>query len=769
MSLFHGSKGDLVTELQKMLSELGHYLGLVDGDFGPKTRKAVVDFQNTKKLEVDGIVGPITWGALGMKTELPAPEKERSEFRALLLKNPNYFGNLKASTFKAVKAMVGNTKYEELTCIGFNPNLDLLEATIKINLSYGYGGSLCGAGTTEYVRFFIDYGSGWENVGMVAVNVHDIPSATDCAGHLDKPLTYVVTLPIDPRRNYCVHPVLPKVRGILSWEHEPPEDDPNWHMTWGNTVERHIQIKPRLWSILGVLKHFEPSLVEKIKEIPPLELAKDNPIPEPDPPPLSLPGLVKLYSQSNPMEQKVAAKMTVEPHRFGFAELHGSLSNGVLNSMALQTKVTEWEAVGLNFTGAVELLLKTKGDTSYEELDCLGLDYNRELLVATVRIKRPGGYSGNLCHFGSWEYVSFWADWDNSCEWTYLGTSSVRVHDIPNIPADGLHYTSVLKVNLDPHRRNCHYPKVVRIRAVLSWNSAPSTTNPNLIPHWGNRLDTHVQIKPGVMAEGPRISILGGVGVADINVFSGDGMTKPNARFALTGTFADPIDPSRSCPFGGRIVVQGPPVIGRKYRVWVRKVGTTDEVRLIGRIWTVNEFGVGSWKYADPLGFFEYLPDNQNINDILAYWDTSDSEKWEVRLEMADIMGTVLSSTGWHCIQLDNTAPTAQIDIDGGACDTYAPGTTITGRFVARDAHFGYFALSVLPYSMALPSPTTATPHTSPTAPAPGDAWSLNTTGWIPCGYVVRVQVWDRTICGSSPSSHNYNADDKGFCLIKKA
>src|ERR1051325_1344471 len=104
---------------------------------------------------------------------------ERARFRQLIVENPNYFGNLAESPFKPVKPIKGNTNYEELTCVGFNPQTNFLEATIAVKLPNGYGGTLCMAGTTEYVRFFVDYGSGWEDAGVTGVKVHDIPTAKD--------------------------------------------------------------------------------------------------------------------------------------------------------------------------------------------------------------------------------------------------------------------------------------------------------------------------------------------------------------------------------------------------------------------------------------------------------------------------------------------------------------------------------------------------------------------------------------------------------------
>ena len=58
-----GSKGELVTQCQDLLSKDGYDLK-VDGIFGPITESKVKEFQKKKKLVVDGIVGPKTWAEL---------------------------------------------------------------------------------------------------------------------------------------------------------------------------------------------------------------------------------------------------------------------------------------------------------------------------------------------------------------------------------------------------------------------------------------------------------------------------------------------------------------------------------------------------------------------------------------------------------------------------------------------------------------------------------------------------------------------------------
>lgn len=63
-TLRNGSTGAAVTRLQRALTAaLGRTIAQ-DGDFGPLTEQAVEDYQSSRDLSADGIVGPITWGAL---------------------------------------------------------------------------------------------------------------------------------------------------------------------------------------------------------------------------------------------------------------------------------------------------------------------------------------------------------------------------------------------------------------------------------------------------------------------------------------------------------------------------------------------------------------------------------------------------------------------------------------------------------------------------------------------------------------------------------
>jgi len=59
-----GSRGNYVCIAQDALMYLGYDTGGLDGIFGNKTKNSVLDYQKTRGLTVDGIVGNNTWNML---------------------------------------------------------------------------------------------------------------------------------------------------------------------------------------------------------------------------------------------------------------------------------------------------------------------------------------------------------------------------------------------------------------------------------------------------------------------------------------------------------------------------------------------------------------------------------------------------------------------------------------------------------------------------------------------------------------------------------
>ncbi|MGH3929051.1 MAG: peptidoglycan-binding domain-containing protein, partial [Pseudonocardiaceae bacterium] len=59
-----GSRGDAVTEAQRLLTAQGDSVGPIDGIFGRRTEFATMAFQKRSGLTADGIIGAHTWIAL---------------------------------------------------------------------------------------------------------------------------------------------------------------------------------------------------------------------------------------------------------------------------------------------------------------------------------------------------------------------------------------------------------------------------------------------------------------------------------------------------------------------------------------------------------------------------------------------------------------------------------------------------------------------------------------------------------------------------------
>ncbi len=689
----------------------------------------------------------------GVSIDKLPPEQARGNFHLLLLANPNYFGNLKTSEFKPVLTIAGDTAYEELSCVGFSPSLSRLEGVVTIKQNSGYGGDLCQAGSQEYVRFYLSFDNGatWLDQGVVGFTAHDLPGP--------KPLEYSVTQPISVSEDFCFVENLPQVRAILSWNYEPPANTPGFVPVWGNVVNVTIQIPSFEFILLdGLLAEAKVKLPASLKQAVDLKQA----IPAVPKKALSVAEIAAAYKEK-----------PVPPKRFLYPEIEKVSGNQAMsitmNAPASAAVKHPLALLGVNLGDIIAEIFTTSGDTTYEELDCVGLDINRNMLAGVVKVKLPYGFNGGLCTAGSTEYVAFWVDWGSGYE--YAGTATLNTHDISAFPPGGLEYALGLPVDVASHRQPCEKgPKTANVRAILSWQTSPPPTNPNYVPVWGNQLDALVQIPAGLPNETgtPDIAIIGGIGVAQIDT-SATGMTLPGAVFALQGTPADPWDNTRQCPFGGRIVIQGLPSVGDKYRVWIQKVGSPLPIALTDPIVTTDGMGNPTTRYPDGSGFFSYLDNTQNIDNVLAYWDSSGDDQWNVWLEIASSGKTTQN----YLIQLVNTAPVPpeiQIHIDsGGDCKQFSVGTTpLDGHFVATESgsgtsgQIGHYTLTTLPSGNA-PSPSNGI---SDTGPAPGEPWTLSLTGMKPCGYVVLLNVWDNTILNSAPNNWNGNDASVGFCIV---
>lgn len=697
--------------------------------------------------------------------------KLRSNFSELLLDNPNYFGNLPQFKSKPMCKILKDSHFEDISCVGFNQEQDLLYAVVRVKQDSGYNGNLCSCGSYEYVRFYVDWkGDGtFTDAGIASVNVHDIPGP--------KPISYCVTLKVKPRKKLCTKPYLVKVRAVLSWNWAPPSDQPNWDPVWGESEERWIQIKPRTWILSDLIKEakikFDPVVLENLD----LESAVSAQME------YSIPELKALYKDED-----------VPEYRFNLLELANTLKKASVdaNILALDPEMAD----GLSLAKKKELLaLKKCSSVAYEEIRCAGLQYDTDTLSAVLTVKKPCGYNGDLCKKGSYEYVAFWADWNNNGTFDqYLGTVTVNVHDIPGIPPEGLQYAVTLPVNMANQKDLCHNPRIVRIRAILSWNMQPSTTNPNWNPYWGNKLDVLIQLKPDIpVSENQKLPFISSVG--DIATMNIDNVTGLASGEAIIGGFS-----ADESPFGGWVTICGhisnPPNITSqgvsplRYQIRYRKDGDTNWISLNNKFRIVISRYNGlnwtqHWEYqeVDPDGYYHYKEDLDATDGKQQFVEGFVMSKWytgglsdglyEIKIVVETGPGTS-EETQPVKICLDNTPPVAEVSIDKQQignlqCAMKHPGDLLTGKFTATDEHFGGFSLIVLASGNPIsPSNVAGTTGTIPANGLTGESWELDTGNpslMAPCGYIVHLHVWDRTIVNSSSTKwHSYASE--GFCLL---
>jgi hypothetical protein len=188
------------------------------------------------------------------------------------------------------------------------------------------------------------------------------------------------------------------------------------------------------------------------------------------------------------------AGTSVPAHRY-----LASLLSTAVTSPAIALDPTKWldGISGVNLSKVVEAWLHTNRNTEYEQLNSLGLDANTGWLTGVLTVKQRSGYSGGPSTAGSREFVAIWVDWGSGFQ--YEATTSVAVHDFSSLPAAGLEYKVFLPVDvLAEAQASSKGARTVKVRAVLSWNTPPSTTDPCAPVIWGNSLDGLILIPSGI-------------------------------------------------------------------------------------------------------------------------------------------------------------------------------------------------------------------------------------------------------------------------------
>lgn len=596
-------------------------------------------------------------------------------------------GSLKLATPLAFFEKKFNVSYEELGCIGYNPNSEELTAIIKIKRSSGYNGNLCSPGSHEYVRFYVDFGGGYKDQGYVGVNVHDIPDTFDCDKNLEKPIEFAVRMKLNTTHQLCSKPLLPKVKAVLSWNSIPPANDPNLTQpgyVWGNVKEAQIQIKPlKLQVVFPNLGHIlEASILNPNLSLNNIIL--NNPVAEKQLADAKKQLTANKVAFSELIADYTKAKADVEPQRSGFNFLAEAINTKDNNLAINATQV--FAENKLDFSKALASLLASKGNVSYEELGCVALDYHNEALVAIFTAKKNYGYGGNLCSAGSKEYVTFWIqDESTNCQWVKVGTSIVNLHDIPG--HSGLSYSAILPYDFSKFKLPCGTPRVLKVRAVLSWNVEPTGLD---TPYWGNTKESYIQLAPkNWIGSSPKILVIGGVSADFID--SALGLTLNNAKFDENQNPV--IGGSR---FMGKISIYGvsAPYAGMKYRIKVVNMdsGASSYVNepLVVTGYDSSFNIVQTTITPDAANYYTYQPYQLNTKSKLGLFSPGTNSKLNVIIEHED------GSTDSQVIQMDNTLPYVSMRInDEGECVHFKKGDVILGKFSATDNFIYKFNLAV--------------------------------------------------------------------------
>jgi len=753
-----------------------------------------------------------------------AVPNERTNFKKLLLSNPNHFGTF-PGLGNVVKALKGDTTFEELTCLGLFPGGFLgggrLEAVINIKQHSGYGTDACGDGTTEYVRFFVQDATGWHDLGLASVQVYNLNGPL--------PVSYAVNVDFNQARKFCTTENILNVRAILSWNLEPTPGDPDFNPIWGNVLNTRVQVAKRV--LIDVpLKDLvsEKLLSVSLQSAALADVDLDKPLPSKEPKELSFVELKKLYADSK-----------VPTHRFGFKEalrvknssLGKALTQATIQAKRpaeLQKKSTLSAALlaGVDLGSILGILDQLNGDTTFEELTCAGYNPQTRTLEGVIKVKQSSGFSGGLCTAGSIEYVSFFAFVSGA--WQSLGTATVRVFDLSSATAANPINYAVFRIS-NVAEMPCHDLTGIPLRAILSWQTEP--TGHDFIPTWGNIVNTHIQpqiVEGDPKLEQMRLMRIGRVSIAGIgNV---DGLANPtgvagdcvgnDSPFGgsptVTGDFIPRVDAFN--PVNGSVLAGAHPII---YQAWILPdVGAPFQL--------TNSFGIQVYPPLGPVGgvfktqqalpvatpvaggsatdvYYTYMEsDLQAVEPrTLAVFHAGGLPEGDYTIQIRGFKffgGSYLPITPQSkMIHVYNGFPHTELTAGGSSISVQRPqvaisllapatdcgdivvGDTISGQYSVTDLFFGSVTIRMLPITVSgIPQPIN--PVVLSNASVPGGnsvsydgtntngtfgTFTLSTTGLTPCGYTILLEASDRALVSDNCSGH-FNELGVGFCLRAK-
>lgn len=703
-----------------------------------------------------------------------AIEPTRALYRTLLAINPNYFGAAPQSGLPKLAQLVPSTAYEQLGCIGLSPHDDTLEAVLTVKLPYGYGGELCGPGTREWVSFFIDYddGRGFVLAGApVDVRVHDLMATGGGELH------YAVRRAFTPDHLLdCSMPQVVRLRAILSWE--VPATQPSFVPVWGDVKDAWIQLRP-----FAPLMPFIPDLALT----PTFALFGDL-------------ATIKATAEASLAALAVQASSgRVEPERAQLQPLlaknpnyFGSLSRATTRPQLAEDLAKLPWALAYDPSLLEPVIPLPIAAKKYEELTCVGLYPEHDLLEATFVTKLPYGFSGDPCTTGSVEHVAFYIDF--GAGFVHVGTDHVRVYDVAAPDGEPLCFAAKARVrDIAARLRDCGHENVVTVRAVLSWGHDPTPYGPTYVPAWGNVLDRRVQLRP---ATGPSAT----VGIELISEIHVHEIAQSGAARGYAYDPGDTVAPlTYDRPFGGIVAVHGNVNVpgATRYRFLVGGDPIRDPRFARNPLFWLPTLE----RTPDADGWFSIADYDTDVASYsltpLLHWRTYGKDGlYRLRLELGDASGPMPGQAVEIDLRLDNTGidmfsfggALATLPMTGVAvldaagqpkkCGEYVGSDTIRvfGNF--RDDHFEQWRVivaggnlptsGVLVASGSFPSLVSGVGPTGIVGAGDGSAgqelvaFDLCSPSFpqsplkVKCAYVVSLTVWDRAIVGSV-SGYSFN------------